>query len=60
MQPGSDIWLSHPIRIGKNSIYATKKRSKIYGQASSHYYGSVAGNPLDKVLCLGSILCPTD
>ena len=57
---GSHIRLSHPISIGKNSVYATKERSYIYRQASSPYYGSVAGNPFDQVLCLGSVLCSTD
>jgi hypothetical protein len=57
---GPYIRLSLPIRIGKNYVYATKERSWVYRQASSHYYGSVAGNPFDQVLCLGSILCSTD
>jgi hypothetical protein len=60
MIPGSDIWLSLPIRIGNANVHATKERSKVYRQAGSYYFGSAAGNPFDKVLCLGSILCPTD
>ena len=57
MFTGPYIRLSHPIRIGKTNVYATQERSQVYGQTSSHYYGSVAGNPFDKVLRVGSVLC---